>query len=101
LEFRRVLFRSVSLFSQFLIMMSFNKHRNMFKGLSNVIEATSKEEQIHGMFGIDIVNIVREEHPEWFDEEMEEAVYKACREAYESEEEVINWILGEGELDFM
>ena len=91
----------VSLFSQFLIMMSFNKHRNMFKGLSNVIEATSKEEQIHGMFGIDIVNIVREEHPEWFDEEMEEAVYKACREAYESEVEVIDWILGEGELEFM
>lgn len=91
----------VSLFSQFLIMMSFNKHRNMFKGLSNVIEATSKEEQIHGMFGIDVVNIVREERPEWFDEEMEEAVYKACREAYESEVKVIDWILGEGELDFM
>ena len=91
----------VSLFSQFLIMMSFNKHRNMFKGLSNVIEATSKEEQIHGMFGIDIVNIVREEHPEWFDEEMEESVYKACQEAYESEVKVIDWILGEGELEFM
>ncbi|WP_040929055.1 ribonucleotide-diphosphate reductase subunit beta [Nosocomiicoccus massiliensis] len=91
----------VSLFSQFLIMMSFNKHRNMFKGLSNVIEATSKEEQIHGMFGIDIVNTIREEQPDWFDEDMEEAVYKACREAYESEEKVIDWILGEGELEFM
>ena len=91
----------VSLFSQFLIMMSFNKHRNMFKGLSNVIEATSKEEQIHGMFGIDIVNTIREEQPDWFDEDMEEAVYKACREAYESEGKVIDWILGEGELEFM
>src|SRR5699024_3274036 len=28
------------LFNQILIMMSFNKHRNMFKGISNVIEAT-------------------------------------------------------------
>lgn len=30
----------VSLFSQFLIMMSFNKEQNVFKGISNVVEAT-------------------------------------------------------------
>jgi ribonucleoside-diphosphate reductase beta chain len=42
----------VSLFSQFLIMMSFNKEKNLFKGISNVVEATSKEEEIHGNFGI-------------------------------------------------
>src|SRR5690625_861423 len=46
----------VSLFSQFLIIMAFNKHRNIFRGISNVIEATSKEEQIHGLFGIELVN---------------------------------------------
>ena len=91
----------VSLFSQFLVMMSFNKHRNLFKGLSNVIEATSKEEQIHGLFGIDVVNIIREEHPEWFDEDLKQEIYKACKEAYESEVKVIDWILGEGELEFM
>jgi ribonucleoside-diphosphate reductase beta chain len=33
----------VSLFSQFLIIMSFNKFKNIFKGISNVVEATSKE----------------------------------------------------------
>ena len=41
----------VSLFSQFLIMMSFNKNNNVLKGISNVVEATSKEEEIHGNFG--------------------------------------------------
>jgi ribonucleoside-diphosphate reductase beta chain len=30
----------VSLFSQFLIMMSFNKEKNILKGISNVVEAT-------------------------------------------------------------
>ena len=30
--------------------MAFNKHKNMLKGVSNVVEATSKEEQIHGDF---------------------------------------------------
>ena len=40
----------VSLFSQFLIIMAFNKRKNMLKGVSNVVEATSKEEQIYMEF---------------------------------------------------
>ncbi|GAA0348046.1 ribonucleotide-diphosphate reductase subunit beta [Oceanobacillus oncorhynchi subsp. oncorhynchi] len=91
----------VSLFSQFLIIMSFNKHKNLFKGMSNSIEATSKEEQIHGLFGIDIVNTIRNEHPEWFDQDMENRVYEACKLSYESEEKVIDWIYESGDLDFM
>lgn len=91
----------VSLFSQFLIIMSFNKHKNLFKGISNAIEATSKEEQIHGLFGIDIVNTIRDEHPEWFDQDMSNRVYEACKLSYESEEAVIDWIYESGDLDFM
>lgn len=91
----------VSLFSQFLIIMSFNKHRNIFKGISNAVEATSKEEQIHGLFGIEIINIIKKEHPEWFDAELNERVYEACRKAYKAEEKVLNWILEKGELDFL
>ena len=91
----------VSLFSQFLIIMSFNKYRNIFKGISNVIEATSKEEQIHGLFGIDIINIIKQENPEWFDNEMYTIVTNACREAFDSESIVIDWIYEKGDLDFM
>jgi len=91
----------VSLFSQLLIMMSFNKHRNLFKGISNAVEATSKEEQIHGMFGIDVINIIKDEHPEWFDKECNEFIINACREAYEAESKIIDWIYEKGELDFL
>ncbi|MAF81229.1 ribonucleotide reductase [bacterium] len=91
----------VSLFSQFLIMMSFNKHRNLFKGISNAVEATSKEEQIHGLFGIDLINIIRVEHPEWFDEAHAEHVRAMCIEAYQAEHQIIDWIFSAGELDFM
>ena len=91
----------VSLFSQFLIIMSFNKYRNIFKGISNVIEATSKEEQIHGLFGIELINIIRGEKPEWFDDNLERAVIEACKEAYRSEEIVIDWIYEAGDLDFL
>lgn len=91
----------VSLFSQFLIMMSFNKHKNLFKGISNAVEATSKEENLHGMFGIDLINIIQKEHPEWFDAEMTNSISTACAEAYESESAVIDWIFEAGELDFL
>jgi ribonucleoside-diphosphate reductase beta chain len=91
----------VSLFSQFLIMMSFNKHRNLFKGMSNAVEATSKEEQIHGMFGIDVINIIKSEHPEWFDDDCRERVTQACLEAYEAESKIVDWIYEAGELPFL
>ena len=91
----------ISLFSQFLIMMSFNKHKNVFKGISNAVEATSKEENVHGMFGIDIINIMRDEHPEWFGAETENMIIEASREAYAAEEKIIDWIFEAGELDFL
>jgi len=91
----------VSLFSQFLIMMSFNKEKNLFKGISNVVEATSKEEDIHGNFGIELINIIKEENPEWFDEEFENLIYSACKKAYVAECGILDWIFEKGELEFL
>jgi ribonucleoside-diphosphate reductase beta chain len=91
----------VSLFSQFLIMMSFNKESNVLKGISNVVEATSKEEDIHGNFGAEIINIIRKENPEWFDEDFKNLVYSACKKAYKAECEVLDWIFESGELSFL
>ncbi|MBU2927937.1 ribonucleotide-diphosphate reductase subunit beta [Winogradskyella psychrotolerans] len=91
----------VSLFSQFLIIMAFNKHKNMLKGVSNVVEATSKEEQIHGDFGIDIIKIIKKENPTWFDEEHSSLVRDLCKEAFDSESKLVDWIFEAGELDFL
>jgi ribonucleoside-diphosphate reductase beta chain len=91
----------VSLFSQFLIIMAFNKHKNVLKGISNVVEATSKEEQIHGDFGIDIIKILRNENPEWFNEEYKVTTTNMCKQAFESESKIVDWIFEKGELDFL
>jgi len=91
----------VSLFSQFLIMMAFNKHKNLFKGISNVVEATSKEEQIHGLFGIELVKIIQNENPEWFDTAYNIRIQHACLEAFDAECGILDWIFEEGELDFL
>mgnify|MGYP000509376300 FL=1 len=91
----------VSLFSQFLIMTSFDKHEKKFKGIANAVEATSKEEQIHGLFGVELVETIRAENPDLFDEDFEEDVQEACRQAYEAEMEIVDWIFGDGELEFL
>ncbi|QCX37066.1 ribonucleotide reductase [Aureibaculum algae] len=91
----------VSLFSQFLIIMAFNKHKNMLKGISNVVEATSKEEQIHGDFGIDIIKIIKDENPDWFDDDHANMIQDMCREAFVSESSIVDWIFEAGELDFL
>lgn len=96
-----VFIEHVSLFSQFLIMMSFNKHKNLFSGISNIVEATSKEEEIHGRFGIEIVRILKEEYPDWFDDDFNNNIINACVKADKAEEKVLDWILENGELDFL
>ena len=90
-----------SLFSQFLIIMAFNKHRDKLKGISNVVEATSKEEQIHGNFGIDLIRIMQAEHPEWFGASHGHVVRALCAKAFQSESRIVDWIFEAGELDFL
>ncbi len=91
----------VSLFSQFLIMTSFDKHEKKFKGIANAVEATSKEEQIHGLFGQELVETIRDENPEFFDADFDEEIEEACLKAYEAEMGILDWIFEDGELDFL
>ena len=91
----------VSLFSQFLIIMAFNKHRDRLKGISNVVEATSKEEQIHGNFGIELIRIIQKEHPDWFGTSHSHVVRALCIRAFQAESKIIDWIFEAGELEFL
>ena len=91
----------VSLFSQFLIMMSFNKYKSVLKGISNAVEATSKEEDIHARFGYEIIKIMKKEHPEWWTREMQHSLYEATQEAFEAEMGIVDWIYGESNLEFL
>ena len=92
---------NVSLFSQFLIMMSFNKHKNLLKGISNAVEATSKEEDIHARFGFELVNIIKEENPEWWDKDTINEINRLCREAFRAESAIVDWIYDDSNLDFL
>lgn len=92
---------NVSLFSQFLIIKSFNKYTALLKDIDNVVQATQQEENIHALFGMEIIGIIKKEFPEWFNEEFYTKLYRACKKAYESEEKIVDWIFENGELSFL
>ena len=71
------------------------------KTFSKIIEATSKDEQVHAQFGAELIKIIRKENPEWFDADMEQKIRRAIRKAYKAEVEVLDWIFERGELEFL
>lgn len=96
-----LLVENASLFSQFLIVSSFKKYKNLFSNFNSVISATAREETIHAQFGIDLIKIIKEENPEWFDLEMESKIKRNIGKAFEAESGVLDWIFEGGELDFL
>ncbi len=92
---------NVSLFSQFAIIKSFNKNKNLLKDIENVVQATQKEEQLHAMFGAYLITEIKKEQPGWFDEDFYKKIERACKKAYVAELEIIKWIFEQGELDFL
>lgn len=88
---------NVSLFSQFYIITWFNRYKNMLKDTSQQVQYTRLEEQIHAQVGIKIINTIREEYPELFDVDLTQRVISECKEAYEAEAAIIDWIVGDYE----
>jgi ribonucleoside-diphosphate reductase beta chain len=84
---------NVSLFSQFYTMMHFNRFDNVLKDVAQQIQYTRNEEMLHAQVGIYLINKLKEEYPELFDEELKERIKQECQAAYEAESKVIDWIL--------
>lgn len=90
-----------SLFSQFLIIKSFYKQRNVLKHIDNIVDYTRAEENIHGLFGAHLVGLIRAEHPDWFDAEFLREIERACRSAFAAEAGILDWIFEQGDLAFL
>ncbi|QIG72766.1 ribonucleoside-diphosphate reductase beta subunit protein [Rhizobium phage RHph_TM39] len=96
-----IFIENVSLFSQFLIIKSIHKHRQVLKDIDNVIQATQQEEVIHALFGMQIIQYVKDENPDWFNEDFYVKLYEASRKAYDSECKIIDWIFENGETTYL
>lgn len=90
-----------SLFSQFFMLKSFNKHVGYFKGVDNVISATMVEENLHAEVGAWIVSLLKEEYPDFFNDDFKAKMIRACKKAYDAEMKIVDWILQDQELPFL
>lgn len=84
---------NVSLFSQFYIINWFKKERNVLKDTDQQVKYTRNEETIHALVGIKIINTIREEYPELFDEDLENRVREEAIEAFKAESKIIDWMV--------
>ena len=94
-----LLIENVSLFSQFAIILSFTRFRGVMKNVSNIIAWTSVDEQVHANAGIYIVNRIREEYPEFFDDQTREKVKRLVEHSIQVEAEILDWIFETGEIE--
>ena len=85
---------NVSLFSQFYIIMHFNRNKAVLKDCAQQVQYTRNEEMLHAQVGIKIINTLREEYPELFDEELQKRIEHECIESLKAESKVIDWIMG-------
>ncbi len=96
-----IFIENVSLFSQFLVIKSFNKYKNILKDIDNVVQATQKEEVIHAMLGVYLIKEVQREQPDWFNDGFYAKLHRACMKAFDAECNIIDWIFESGELSFL
>ena len=91
---------NTSLFSQFYVINWFGK-KNLLKDTNQQTKYTAREEDIHAKIGIKLVNTIKEEHPELFDDELEEKILAEAAEAFKAEEKIIDWIVNGIQKDLM
>lgn len=86
---------NVSLFSQFYIILWFGRYRNVLKDTTQQVTYTKNEELIHAKVGTKLINTIRKECPELFDEELEAKILHEAGQAFEAESKIIDWIVGD------
>jgi ribonucleoside-diphosphate reductase beta chain len=84
---------NVSLFSQFYVINWFARYKNVLKDTDQQVKYTRNEENIHALVGIKIINTIRDEHPELFDEELEERIAQEAMCAYKAEGKIVDWMI--------
>lgn len=85
---------NVSLFSQFYIILWFNRFRNVLKDTAQQVQYTKNEELLHAQVGIKLVQTIRNEYPRLFDEELAARVADEAKQAFKAEAKIVDWMVG-------
>ena len=84
---------NIALFSQFYTIGFFGRYKNLLKDTNKQVEYTSREENLHAIIGIKIINVIKSEYPEIFDEELKNKIMHEAQEAVKYECQIVEWII--------
>lgn len=84
---------NIALFSQFYTIGFFGRYKNFLKDTNKQVEYTSREENLHAIIGIKIINVIKTEYPEIFDEELKNKIMHEAAEAIKYECQIVEWIV--------
>lgn len=102
---RLVLFTSLvercSLFTQFYILMSWCKNNKGLKTISSLQTSTMTEEMIHYKFGLELINIIKQQKPQVWDDYLVDLINKNIKMAYKAELKLIDWFFEKGIPDHL
>ncbi|MDB4314568.1 ribonucleotide-diphosphate reductase subunit beta [bacterium] len=91
----------VSLFTQFYILMSYSRANKGLKTISSLQQSTATEEIIHYTCGIELINIIKDELPQLWDDYLVELVEKNIKASYRAEKKLIGWFFEKGVPDHL
>jgi ribonucleoside-diphosphate reductase beta chain len=84
---------NIALFSQFYTISFFGRYKNLLKDTNKQVEYTSREENLHAMIGIKVINTIKEEYPDLFDNELKLKIQHEATDAIKYECQIIEWIV--------
>lgn len=92
---------NIALFSQFYTCMWFRRYKNYLKDTEKQTNYTTFEENLHHEAGCKIVNEIKKELPELFDDELKERIIEESKNAVEYEMKIIDWIIGDFHHEYL
>lgn len=84
---------NTSLFGQFYVIMHFNRFKAVLKDTAQQVQYTRNEEALHAKAGILLIQTLREEYPQYFDQDLEDRIVEECENALNYEGSLIQWML--------
>lgn len=84
---------NTSLFAQFYTIMHFNRFDNVLKDTAQQVQYTRNEELLHAQAGVMLINTLRSEYPDLFDEKLEQRIKQECELSIGYEGAIVDWML--------
>lgn len=91
---------NTSLFSLFANVFAFKRFKGYMKNTANIVEWSSRDENVHAQAGIYLINKVFEENPEIREKYTQDNIVKLMYKYIKVEQELLDWVYEDGELEF-